>query len=75
MAAEQTLHNASKTLGEWSLPPEQAIPKPTYAPAMLAMGVTLLMWGVVASWVFSAAGFVISVVALKNWIGEMVHDR
>ena len=33
-------------------------PQPTYAPFMLAVGVTMLFWGLATSPVMSAAGFV-----------------
>ena len=49
-------------------------PQPTYAPFMLAVGVTMLFWGLATSPVMSAAGFVAIVWALWTWITEIAND-
>ena len=49
-------------------------PEPTYAPFMLALGVTMLFWGLVTSPVMSSGGFVIFVWALWMWVRDIAQD-
>jgi hypothetical protein len=49
-------------------------PKPTYAPFMLAVGVTMLFWGLATSPIMSAVGFVVMAFALWTWISEIAGD-
>jgi len=49
-------------------------PEPTYAPFMLAVGVTMVFWGLATSPVMSAAGFVALAWALWTWIAEIAND-
>jgi hypothetical protein len=49
-------------------------PQPTYAPFMLALGVTMLFWGLVTSPVMSVGGFVIFAWALWMWIRDIAQD-
>ena len=50
----------------------KAVP-PTYAPFFLALGITMLFWGLVTSWVMSAAGLVLLIGALWTWIAAIVR--
>lgn len=59
----------------WVLPPEQNIPKPTYAPAGLALGVAFVLFGIVTSDLFCLAGAVLIAIALKSWIGAMADGN
>jgi hypothetical protein len=59
----------------WSAPAAQEIPQPSYAPATLAMGIALLLWGIATAWPISAAGLVLAVVSLARWIGELTHGE
>ena len=51
----------------------QAPPKPTYAPFLLALGVTMAFWGLATSPVMSAAGFLVFAAALWLWIREIAQ--
>jgi len=51
------------------------LPRPTWWPAALAFGITLLAWGIVTSWMISAVGLVIFIVALGGWIREIIHEH
>ena len=53
----------------------ETIPAPTYWPAMFALGITLLAWGVVTSYLLSILGLGICVVAVVNWIGDIRHEQ
>ena len=59
----------------WSKPKPDVIPRPTYAPAALAFGITLLFWGLITSPVVLGMGVLVFTVALVMWIGEMRHDQ
>ena len=56
---------------DWVLPPEQTIPHPTYSPAGLALGVSFVLFGLLTSYLFCAAGAVMMALALRSWIGGM----
>ncbi len=51
------------------------IPEPTYWPVTLALGVTLLVWGIISSPLLWIPGIILFAVALGGWIGEMLHDH
>jgi hypothetical protein len=50
------------------------LPRPTVWPAVLASGVTLLVWGVITNVAVSIAGAVLFAVAAWGWGREIVHE-
>jgi hypothetical protein len=46
------------------------LPGPTYLPVVTAAGVTLAVVGVVLSWILTALGGLVAVVAIWRWIRE-----
>lgn len=46
-------------------------PQPTYVPAALAMGIMMLLWGILTNWIMSAAGAVVMAWAVAAWVREM----
>lgn len=50
------------------------LPQPSPWPLVLAGGITLLLFGVVSSYVFSALGVFLIVWALAGWMGELRHE-
>ena len=46
-------------------------PRPTYVPAALAMGIMMLLWGILTNWIMSAAGALVMVWAVTGWVREM----
>ena len=55
------------------LPPpseEVHLPEPSYLPALVALGVTLALVGVILTWVITGIGVVIAVVAIVRWIRQ-----
>jgi hypothetical protein len=58
----------------WNLPRPAHLPHPTYWPAVLAMGIVFLAWGLVTNAIVTIVGVVIFFVALLGWIGDMRHD-
>jgi hypothetical protein len=59
----------------WNVPRPATIPRPTAWPAGLALGVTILAWGLVTSLIMVSVGLAVVVVCLAGWIGEMRHER
>jgi hypothetical protein len=60
------------TLG-WAEAARPAVPKPTYAPFLLALGITMVFWGVTTSLVMSAGGLVVFAWALWMWIRDIAE--
>lgn len=59
----------------WRHADDSRLPQPTYWPAVLALGITFLAWGIVTSLVISAVGLVLFALALAGWIGELRHGH
>lgn len=53
--------------------PEE-LPPPTYWPFLLALGVCLIFWGVLTTWVISGMGLLIFTVAIVGWLGDIVNE-
>jgi hypothetical protein len=53
-------------------PPAEAIhlPEPSYLPVILAFGVMVTLVGLLLSFIISALGLIIVLVALIRWIGQ-----
>jgi hypothetical protein len=58
---------------EWVEALPEKVPEATFAPAFLALGITFLLFGIVSSYVFSAAGLMLMVWSIAKWIGELLH--
>jgi len=58
---------------EWSRPLPETLARPTYWPAMLALGMTLALLGPVTSMAITVVGAGLAVTALVGWIGELVR--
>jgi hypothetical protein len=63
---------AGETNGGQLPPPNEEVhlPEPSYLPALVALGLTLALVGVVLSWVICGIGVVIAVVAIVRWIRQ-----
>ncbi len=59
----------------WNVPQPEKLPKPTYWPAAMALGITFGVFGIVTSWAFTVVGVGLFALALGKWIGELVHDQ
>lgn len=75
MASEEQRRSKEGLAPGWSEPPPGKTPPPTYAPAFLALGITFALFGIVSSYVFSAAGLILIVWSISKWIGELLHGE
>jgi hypothetical protein len=74
MASEQQFESpATHDMQEWVEPLPEKVPDATFAPAFLALGITFLLFGIVSSYIFSAAGLVLMVWSISKWVGELVR--
>ena len=51
----------------------QAPAEPSYAPFLLALGITMIFWGIATSPIMSTGGFVLLVWGLWQWISAIVQ--
>lgn len=62
--------------GTGSPPPSHPLlPRPTYWPAVLAFGITLLAFGFVTTFYISLVGVLVIFLAIGGWIGELLHEH
>ena len=59
----------------WGRARPEHIPRPTYWPAVLALGTTFALWGLLTTWFISLVGLVLMGIALAGWIGEWLHEQ
>lgn len=64
--------NTSPPAG-WREPLPERMARPTYWPAVLALGITFALLGPVTNMAVSAVGLAMAVVALAGWIGDILH--
>lgn len=59
----------------WTKPRPQTIPRPTYAPAVVALAIVCLLWGLLTTYLISLLGLALLAGGLVNWIGGYRHER
>ena len=59
----------------WVKPLPEKLPRPTYWPILVAMGVMMMAMGVVTNYVVTIFGFVLLVIAIAGWIGEIIYGE
>jgi hypothetical protein len=68
-------HESSSTQAsrpeDWSEPKPAVLARPTWWPAAMALGSTLLAWGIVTSFVIVALGTGVFAISLGGWIREI----
>ncbi|HEY2348367.1 MAG TPA: hypothetical protein VGH64_05100 [Puia sp.] len=50
------------------------LPKPTYWPFFVAMGLVFGGWGLLTTWLISVAGLLIFFISLFGWINILRHE-
>lgn len=59
----------------WSRPKPKTLPRPTYWPVVMALGIIFIAWGVVTTWIIASVGAVLFVISLAGWIGEIRNEQ
>ncbi len=59
---------------DWEKAKPERLPKPTYWPFFLAMGLAFMSWGLLTTWVILVTGAIIFVTALVGWINILRHE-
>jgi hypothetical protein len=59
---------------DWEKAKPEELPRPTYWPFFVAMGLAFLFWGLLTTWVILLAGGLIFTVALIGWINQIRHE-
>ncbi|HZR05295.1 MAG TPA: hypothetical protein VFA61_05665 [Candidatus Udaeobacter sp.] len=59
----------------WEPLPHEALPRPNFFPAGLAMGTAFIFWGLITSLVVFAVGLGLFAAALAGWIYEIIRER
>jgi hypothetical protein len=75
MATEIIKSTPPEPQSEWTALPPKKLPEPTVWPAMLALGITFLVWGLVTSLIITGVGVALFSVALAGWIRDIRHER
>jgi len=70
-----TQHEAETRPQEFIKAKPERLPKPTYWPFFMALGLMFMCWGLLTIWIISAAGFVVFVLSLGAWINILRHER
>lgn len=65
---EQTVHPG------WIKLPEEELPQATYWPVIMALAITLFVFGFITTIVISIVGLILFVVSLIGWIGDMRNE-
>jgi hypothetical protein len=58
----------------WEKAKPEILPKPTYWPFFLAMGLAFIFWGLLTTWVILVTGAIIFVISLIGWINILRHE-
>ncbi len=57
----------------WSRAQPEHLPRPTYWPAVAGLGITFICWGIATTYIIRAVGVLLLGIALRGWIGELLH--
>jgi hypothetical protein len=58
-----------------ALPQPEQLPEPTACPMLFALGITMIAFGVVTSWIISATGLLVFIFAASMWVEELRNDQ
>jgi membrane-bound ClpP family serine protease len=75
MVSQDPVGSPDRTSEEWRTALPEEVPEATYAPVFLALGIIFLLFGIISSYVFSAAGVALMVWSISKWIGELLGEE
>ena len=60
---------------DWHKPRPEHLPRPSYAPPIMAAGITCILWGAVTAWMVSVLGVALVALASVQWIGSLRYGK
>jgi hypothetical protein len=75
MATENSNPAPSESQSDWTVLPPKKLPEPTVWPAMLALAITFLVWGLVTSLIITGIGLALFAISMAGWIRDIRHER
>ncbi len=60
---------------DWNRPKPATLPRPNYSPAAFALGNTLLLWGLLTTWIISIVGGLLCIGSAWSWGKEIVREH
>jgi hypothetical protein len=79
MKGGQKMSEQNDERDKWKIDGPKALPDtlppPTVWPATLSLGVTLMAFGVVTSWIMSVTGVVLFLFGVGGWVEDLRHDQ
>jgi hypothetical protein len=58
----------------WGRPAPDVIPRPTYWPALFALGVAFFMWGLISNLFVLGLGFTLFIVSCAGWVYDLIGE-
>jgi hypothetical protein len=58
----------------WSVPCPEHIPRPTFAPVVIAASVMCIFWGFVTTILITLLGVVLFAIGIRIWLEELRYD-
>lgn len=58
----------------WNEATPQDIPHATYWPIIVALGITLVFWGILTVYYISVAGLLVLAIGIGGWISDLRED-
>ncbi len=73
--AEQQPRPRPQVRPGWTAVPAEPLPRTTYWPAVMSLGVVFILWGIATTYLISIVGLILLILALGGWIGELRHEH
>jgi hypothetical protein len=73
--AVQSAPEAGEAKPGWFKLEAESLPKPTYWPAVMAVALMGIFWGIVTSPLVTAGGIILFIVSIAGWIGDLWHGH
>jgi hypothetical protein len=74
-SAPESRHSEPELNQGWTRPTMDTLPRPTYWPVTLALGVVLALGGIATAYAVSLVGVGLIAVAIAGWVGELRHEH
>jgi len=73
-AANDPSDSEASRPARWHQARPTQLPRPTYWPFVLALGLGFMFWGLLTTWIIGVAGLLTTGLALAGWINILRHE-